>query len=130
MKHMVMDTNGLPLGFYDEEINSNIPDEAIEITDEQWQEFLNNQGKRRWDGTKVVEYIKVYTDEELAEQVRAKRDSLLRDFDLNIFCNPLHWEEYTPEQQNILTGYRQALKDIPNQSGFPSEVAFPEKPEL
>jgi len=28
----------------------------VDITDEQWQDFIDNQGLRRWDGSKVVEY--------------------------------------------------------------------------
>lgn len=33
-----------------------IPPEAIEITTDQWNEFLDNQGARRWDNGQVVEY--------------------------------------------------------------------------
>ncbi|CAN7686627.1 DUF4376 domain-containing protein [Rhizobium sp. LjRoot98] len=33
-----------------------IPADAIAITDEQWMEFLTNQGFRRWDGSDVVAY--------------------------------------------------------------------------
>ena len=33
-----------------------IPAEAIEITDEQWLEFLSFQGQRKWDGAAVVPY--------------------------------------------------------------------------
>ncbi|MND96873.1 hypothetical protein D3C80_891760 [compost metagenome] len=33
-----------------------IPQEAVEITTDQWNEFLDNQGARRWVDGKVVEY--------------------------------------------------------------------------
>ncbi len=33
-----------------------IPSEAVEITTEQWNDFLDNQGSRRWDNGEVVEY--------------------------------------------------------------------------
>lgn len=50
MKYATFDKNGFVKGFYAKDINGdNIPAEAIEITDDQWQEFLNNQGRRRWD---------------------------------------------------------------------------------
>lgn len=57
MKHAIFDENGFPQGFYSEDIHGdNIPPEAIEITDEQWEEFLGHQGRRKWDGSKVIEY--------------------------------------------------------------------------
>lgn len=34
-----------------------IPAEAIEISDEQWQEFLENVGRRRWQDGEVVEHV-------------------------------------------------------------------------
>lgn len=60
MKYAVFDENGFPKAFYDKAIHGdNIPAEAIEITDEQWQELINNQGRCRWDFEKkqVAEYI-------------------------------------------------------------------------
>ncbi len=49
--------DGFPLAFYSPDIHGDdIPLEAIEITDENWLEFINNAGRRRWDGGKVVEY--------------------------------------------------------------------------
>lgn len=36
--------------------NPAIPDGAVAITDGQWSEFVNNSGRRRWDGKGVVEY--------------------------------------------------------------------------
>jgi len=60
MKYAVFDEHGFPQAFYSPDIHGDkIPAEAIEITDEQWLEFINNQGKRRWDFEKkeVVEYV-------------------------------------------------------------------------
>ncbi len=48
-KYALFDKNGLPKAFYDDRIHKNIPQEAIEITEEQWLEFINNQGRRKWD---------------------------------------------------------------------------------
>lgn len=128
MKYAVIDNKGFPLGFYSEDVHDDIPEEAIEITDEQWQEFLNHQGKRRWDGSKVVEYERVYTDAELAAGVRAKRDRLLKEFDTDIYCNEFRWADYSEDEQSAYTAYRQALRDITNQPEFPVDVVFPQKP--
>ena len=58
MIHAEFDAAGLPLGFFDDRISdpATIPEAAVEITDAQYQEFLNNQGLRRWDGASVVSY--------------------------------------------------------------------------
>ncbi|MCG7944893.1 MAG: phage tail assembly chaperone [Candidatus Thiodiazotropha taylori] len=56
-----------------------------------------------------------------AEEVRAERDELLRETDW--------WAvvDRTMTQEQI--DYRQALRDVPQQSGFPETVVFPTKPE-
>ncbi|MNE05795.1 hypothetical protein D3C80_983690 [compost metagenome] len=56
MKYGVFE-DGFPKGFYSDELHGdNIPAEAIEITDEQWLELINNQGMRRFVNGVVVEY--------------------------------------------------------------------------
>lgn len=56
MKYGVFE-NGFPKGFYSQELHGdNIPDDAVEITDEQWLDLINNQGMRRFIDGQVVEY--------------------------------------------------------------------------
>ena len=57
MKYGIFNTDGLPEGFYDDVIHSTIPSDAEAITDEQWKELLDHPGKRRWDGSNVVELV-------------------------------------------------------------------------
>jgi len=68
-------------------------------------------------------------EELLAIQMRAQRDTLLAQLDA-IVSNPLRWAEYTADQQAALAAYRQALLDVPQQAGFPSEINWPEMPAL
>lgn len=49
------DEEGFPLGFFAPEIND-IPEDAVEITEEQWQELVTFQNSRRWQDGEVVEY--------------------------------------------------------------------------
>ena len=63
-------------------------------------------------------------DAALAAQVRAKRDSLLVVVDV-VVSNPLRWASLSSDKQNEWTVYRQALLDVPQQSGFPSSVTWP-----
>lgn len=56
-KYAAFDADGFPVAFYTPELHgakgspgSMIPLDATEITDAQWQEFIDNTGYRRWDG--------------------------------------------------------------------------------
>lgn len=63
------------------------------------------------------------TDEEVAAQVRRQRDSLLAQTD---------WTQLADVPQatkDLWDEYRQALRDVPQQDGFPHEVIWPDKPE-
>lgn len=56
MKYAILDKNGLPTAFYSDDIHENIPADAIEITDEQWLECLNNQGARQFVNGALIAY--------------------------------------------------------------------------
>lgn len=57
-----------------------------------------------------------------ADQVRAERDRLLAESD---------WTQVAdaPVDQAAWATYRQALRDVPEQQGFPHDVIWPVKPE-
>lgn len=61
------------------------------------------------------------SDAELAAQARDKRDGLLAASD---------WTQVAdaPVNRAAWATYRQALRDIPQQAGFPRDVAWPVKP--
>ena len=59
---------------------------------------------------------------------RKKRDALLIDLD-TIVNNPLRWAALTQEQQTAYATYRQALLDVPQQSGFPTDIVWPTLPQ-
>src|SRR5690625_2098366 len=61
------------------------------------------------------------------EKARWKRDGLLRELD-SIVSNPLRWCGFTEAEQQELADYRQALLDVPQQSGFPDDIDWPQKP--
>lgn len=63
------------------------------------------------------------TTEELAADVRAERNRLLAASD---------WTQLPDVPEALRSAwaiYRQALRDIPQQSGFPASVVWPSKPE-
>lgn len=76
------------------------------------------------------------TQAEKAEQVRAERDQLI---DETTWLVERHKEErerntasttLTPDQYRALLDYRQALRDVPQQRGFPDSVTWPTAPVL
>jgi hypothetical protein len=54
----------------------------------------------------------------------------LRNLELQLIdkINPVWYNSLTNEQQQELAQYRQALLDVPQQSGFPITVNWPAKP--
>lgn len=89
------------------------------------------------DGT-VVEL----SEEELAERelirnqvtapteraVRNHRNQLLNNVVDPFVSNALRWADLDSDTQTAWTTYRQALLDIPEQEGFPTNVAWPTEP--
>ena len=63
---------------------------------------------------------------ELAEGIRIKRDSLLSETDYYLM------PDYPNDSKNLeeLKTYRQALRDITKQSGFPKDVIWPDVPRF
>lgn len=77
--------------------------------------------------------------EDKASEIRAMRDELLAEsdkymvFDRLGLGNSTTFVSFLARLKDVLSGdiakYRQALRDIPQQKGFPYDVVFPEKPE-
>ena len=60
--------------------------------------------------------------EQLAAEARARRDALLEETDYAV-------QPDSPHDTSEIRAYRQALRDVPQQEGFPYDVRWPEKPE-
>lgn len=83
-------------------------------------ELEKDGDKRRFQIVAVPEP----TTEEIAAQVRAKRDALLAETDFLMMPDyPLGEEDAT-----ALKTYRQGLRDVPTQEGFPTEITWPDFP--
>jgi hypothetical protein len=68
-------------------------------------------------------------DTAVAETERARRNRLLLRVVDPVASNALRWAALSDEQRQAWAGYRQALLDVPQQSGFPHNVTWPSKPE-
>lgn len=95
------------------------------------QKFSQEEGyreKRGEDLSWAVEKIPEKTEEEklaeAEEQVRSKRDSMISDTDYLLMNDyPISEEDLA-----VVKAYRTALRDVPQQEGFPYEVVWPEVP--
>ena len=66
--------------------------------------------------------------EELEANVRIQRNFYLAEMD-QVISNQIRFNAMSTEKQNQWTTYRQALLDVPAQSGFPETVNWPDKPD-
>lgn len=73
-----------------------------------------------------AERIATMTDEEIADQVRAERYRKIAATDY------LAMPDYPlcDEDRAVVMVYRQALRDVPTQAGFPREVVWPDVPAV
>jgi len=77
----------------------------------------------------ISDYDGPSAEEMLTDAMRVERDARLAQLDA-IVGNPLRWAELTPAQQTELATYRQALLDVPQQSGFPTAINWPVLPDV
>jgi hypothetical protein len=126
MKYAHIDNNGQILGWYEDEIHSDIPEPNVQVSEEVWQNALDSSHNTIIGG--VTSQVDYRTDEQKADNIRMFRNELLvREVD-PVVTNPLRWAELSSAVQQQWTNYRTALLDVPQQSGFPNEVVWPTKP--
>jgi hypothetical protein len=76
-----------------------------------------------------VELAQEELDAETAAQVRSDREyKLFTEVD-PLVSNFLRWADISSEKQTEWTQYRIDLLDVPQQSGFPNNIIWPNKPE-
>jgi hypothetical protein len=91
----------------------------------------------------LLEKAKQEDRKKLEKKIREKRNQLLAESDCEMALDRLNisipdgntfasWKPFLKSLGDKLSGdwarYRQALRDIPTQEGFPYKVQFPEKP--
>lgn len=72
--------------------------------------------------SELLQLAKTKEYNDLAEKIRAKRDKLLADTDWTQCADC----QLSSAQKEAYRVYRQALRDVPEQAGFPYKVVFPE----
>ena len=97
------------------------------------QKFSQEEGYREkrgedlsWAVEKIPEKTEAEKREEAEKSVRAKRDSLI--FETDYFLTSDY--PISAEDLEAVKVYRQALRDVPQQEGFPFDVVWPELPTI
>lgn len=79
-----------------------------------------------WSVEKIPEKTEAEKREEAEKFVRAKRDSLISETDYLLASDyPI-----SAEDLEAVKVYRQALRDVPQQEGFPFDVVWPDLPVI
>jgi len=78
------------------------------------------------DNPEMLLDMQAIETERLTREARARRDTLLKETVDSV--NPMRWEAMSDEQKDAWRAYRQALLDVPQQEGFPTNVVWPEEP--
>ncbi|MDR3563310.1 MAG: tail fiber assembly protein [Negativicutes bacterium] len=117
MKYINFDGDKV-LGIYDHEIHSSIPEPNFAIDDDVWQAFLADQSTYKVMEGQLVFAPVIPSDEEMRERklaaIRAQRDALLSAADKYMMPDyPI-----TPAKMEEVKVYRQALRDLPDQTGL------------
>lgn len=109
-------SSGEIFAFDDDQLDLVTP-EMVKMTDQEVKAHINPQP----------------TTEQLATQARNKRDQLLSDTQWLVQRHRDQIEVAEPttltsDQYKALLTYRQALRDVPTQSGFPGNIVWPSYP--
>lgn len=111
-----------PADIYDAE---SLPQDALEIAEQEYKDLLEGQttGKQiTWDGEAPYLADPFFSSEQLAKIARDRRDMELGKTD---------WTQLSDVPQavkEVWSVYRQALRDVPQQAGFPHNITWPDKP--
>lgn len=91
----------------------------------------------------LLSLAKAEDNSKKAEEIRKLRDSLLQESDKQVLLDRIGlavpsgdtftaWKPFLGKLASMLSGdwatYRQALRDIPDQEGFPYDIVWPTKP--
>ena len=126
MKYAHVDNNGQILGWYDQEIHTDIPEPNVEVSEEVWQNSINHSHNTIIDG--VTSQVDHRSTEQKASDARMYRDQLLQAEVDPVVTNPLRWAELSSTEQQAWADYRTALLDVPQQASFPEDIVWPTKP--
>lgn len=92
---------------------------AIDVTGDEWIDGLEVADVPQ----PMTEALRIYTEGQAA-LIRQQRNAALAETDWTQLADA----PFTTEEQAAIRAYRQSLRDLPQQAGFPDEYTFPATP--
>lgn len=114
-------------GFYSANVHgASIPRDAVEVSVQDYAALLAGQATGKLilsneSGAPVLIDPPAHTTGQLAIVARTKRNKLIADTDYVLFSD----YPVTTDRLNAVKAYRQALRDITTQPGFPNVIDWP-----
>ena len=93
---------------------------AIDVTGDEWIDGLEVADVPQ----PMTEALRIY-NEGHAALIRQQRNAALAETDWTQLADA----PFTTEEQATIRAYRQSLRDLPQQAGFPGEYVFPSVPQ-
>ena len=93
---------------------------AIDVTGDEWIDGLEVADVPQ----PMTEALRIYTAGQAA-LIRQQRNAALAETDWTQLADA----PFTAEEQATIRNYRQSLRDLPQQAGFPGEYVFPSVPQ-
>lgn len=87
-------------------------------------EFKNNKWMWKWAVSEMDDEGKASLDATQAKSVRDQRNKLIAECDWTQLID----SPFSNDTNGVWQAYRQALRDVPAQEGFPWDVTWPEAP--
>lgn len=116
-------------GFYHHDINEEMPIDIINVTNDDYQTLIDGQqhGKTitaNENGYPILVDPEEPDDYQLAAEARAKRNTLIEETDYLLL------PDYPVNEERMMKikSYRQELRDITEQLGFPEDITWPTMP--
>lgn len=126
----IVKVGSVSIVFIREKIKSykHFDDDGNEKTGYQAYEYTTRVNSLNFQVTdEFIENVISKETEDMARQIREKRDALLAASDNEMLIDRL--EHDAPDYIDAIKTYRQNLRDLPDQKGFPWDVVFPDKPK-
>jgi hypothetical protein len=123
-KYITFDDNDNVDKILIEGIHNNIPEDAIEISHEDYDSFFANQPHKTFN--KQGQLIDVTIPEPTWDMIKNQRNRLLKETD---FTQLLDYQEFSTEEKKLeWKEYRQQLRNIPQTYSNVQDIIWPEKP--
>lgn len=128
MYYMTFDENGIPV--HTTNMKPENLDGYYEVEDDLMHNslILDSGVIRKLTEEEIIEDQLKVEREFISNSVKVKRNLLLAEAD--VLTQADRWDSYNTKTKKLISEYKQLLRDIPLQEGFPLDVIFPVYPQL